>query len=71
MTLSQYKIYLEKWIFNKYRTRKAAAIAWGISPAYVSKVLNTDVKPADIMLDDTGHNYKERIVGTVTKRKPA
>jgi len=56
MNQTQYAHRLSKFIFFNYKTQAAAAEAWGVSRATVSKVVAGDMRPTEAMLQDTGHS---------------
>lgn len=51
-------------IVSKYRTQSEAAKHWGVSDAYVSRIIRGHSEPTDVMLEEIGlkrveskHNY--------------
>lgn len=46
---------------KKYGTQVAAAAAWGLSPAYVSDVLNGHRMMPDVMANDAGYEIVQRV----------
>lgn len=59
---------LRAHIARKYKNQQNAAIAWGISGAMVSKVMNGKVAPTEAMLDDAGFEAVRSPVQYVRKQ---
>lgn len=69
MTEAQFIIKLERYIKHKYIRAGIAAKKWGVSPQFVSKVLNFHSSPTQVMLDDIGYKRETRKVVTYKEDK--
>lgn len=56
-------------IDKKYKTQKAAAEAWGISPAYVSDVLKGKRMMPDVMANAAGYELVHHVAEWVRIKK--
>lgn len=46
---------LRKYVAKTYKTQRAAAAKWGVSPSLVSDVLRGEKQPTETMLKEIGY----------------